>query len=133
MIPPLDDNGYLPPGIYPANLEEIRERFGTGSEIRQAQMDSLAWLVGLFRQAGVRRLVIDGSFVTDVLEPNDVDCVLLIDNAYPQDAEADEQLQAGLPFLQLIFVQQPDFDWYVLVHFASDRDLILKGMVEVSE
>jgi hypothetical protein len=133
MIPPLDDNDYLPPGVYPANLDEIRARFGAGSEIRRAQMDSLTWLVGLSRQAGVRRLVIDGSFVTDVLEPNDVDCVLLIDNDYPQDTEADEQLQAGLPFLQLIFAQQPDFDWYVLAQFASDRDMIAKGMVEVSE
>jgi hypothetical protein len=38
-----------------------------------------------------------------------------------------------LPFLQLIFAQQPDFDWYVLAQFASDRDMIAKGMVEVSE
>jgi len=133
MIPPLDDNGYLPPGIHPSSLEEIKERFGAGSEIRQAPIESLGSLVGLFRQAGVRRLVIDGSFVTDVVEPNDVDCVLLVDDHYPQDTEADERLQAGLPFLQLIFVQQPDFDWYVLVQFASDRDGISKGMVEVIE
>ena len=39
-------------------------------------------------------------------EPNDVDCVLLIGDDYPNEMEADEQLQAGLPFLQLLFVQR---------------------------
>ena len=71
--------------------------------------------------------------MTDALEPNDVDCVLLIDDDYPEDREAEEELQAGLPFLQLNFVQQPDFDWYVLVQFASDRDRTPKGMIEVIE
>jgi hypothetical protein len=131
MIPPFDDNGYLPPGVHPATLEEIAARFGRQSEIRQVQMDSLGWLVDLAWRAGIQRLVINGSFVTDAEEPNDVDCLLLIDDAYPQDAEADGQLQEGLPFLQLIFVQQPDFDWYVRVQFATDRDNLFKGMVEV--
>jgi hypothetical protein len=67
------------------------------------------------------------------LEPNAVDCVLLIAEDYPQDSAADEQWQAGLPFVQLLFVQHPDFDWYVQVQFASDRDRIPKGMVEVIE
>ncbi len=77
MIPAFYDNGYLPPGIHLATLDEIRDRFGLESEVRRAQMESLVWLVDLARSAGIRRIVVNGSFVTDILEPNDVDCVLL--------------------------------------------------------
>ena len=58
MIPNYDDNGYLPEGIHPATLEEIAARFGQESELRQAQMQSLRWLVDL---------VVNGSFVTEKL------------------------------------------------------------------
>jgi hypothetical protein len=96
MLPPLNDNGYLPSGVHPATLGEIEERFGTSSEIRQVQMESLRWLVDLIRSAGVKRLVIDGSFVTEAEEPNDVDCVLLIERDYPRDAEPSYRM--GCPF-----------------------------------
>ncbi len=52
MIPPCNDDGYLPPGIHPATLEEIAARFGKESELRQAQVQSLGWLVDLARRAG---------------------------------------------------------------------------------
>jgi len=42
-------------------------------------MESLAWLVDLARTAGIQRIVVNGGYVTDILEPNDVDCVLLIE------------------------------------------------------
>ena len=85
MIPPFDENGYLPPGIHPASLDEIKDRFGGESELRRVQIESLQWLVDLARRAGVKRLVINGSFTTDVFEPNDVDCVLLIEAGFPRD------------------------------------------------
>lgn len=78
MIPPFNENGYLPPGLHEASLEEIAVRFGQESELRRAQMQSLRWLVPIAKRAGVKRLVINGSSVTDIFEPNDVDCVLLI-------------------------------------------------------
>jgi uncharacterized protein DUF6932 len=58
VIPDFNDNGYLPPGTNLASLEEIAARFGQESEIRQAQMDSVRWLVATAKKAGVRRLVI---------------------------------------------------------------------------
>jgi hypothetical protein len=45
MIPPFNEHGYLPPGIHPATLDEIAERFGQESELRRDQMESLRWLV----------------------------------------------------------------------------------------
>ena len=32
MIPPFDENGYLPPGIHPATLGAIEARFGRESD-----------------------------------------------------------------------------------------------------
>src|SRR3954464_10036995 len=78
MIPLLDDDDYLPPGIHSADLDEIETRFGRESALRQVEMESIRWLVDLAGRAGVQRIVINGSFVTAVLDPNDVDCALLI-------------------------------------------------------
>ena len=41
MIPGFDDEGFLPPGVHPASVDEIRDRFGGPSEIRRAQMESI--------------------------------------------------------------------------------------------
>lgn len=131
MIPPFDDHGYLPPGIHPATLDEIAARFGCESELRRVQMESLRWLVDLAGRAGVVRLIINGSFVTEVLEPNDVDCVLLIGAGFPRDKAAETELLAGLPFLEINLVSQADFDVLVERFFASDRHSVPKGMVEV--
>ena len=88
MIHELDDNGNLPPGIHRASLSEIEERFGRSTEIRRAQMQSLYWIADLAKRAGVERLIVNGSFVTDVFEPNDVDCVVLPGPVFPRDRRA---------------------------------------------
>jgi len=110
MIPDFDENGYLPPGVHRAGIDEIADRFGLQSEVRKVQLESLRWLVDLARRAGVRRLGINGSFVTDTLEPNDVDCVLLIEPGFPSESRAAEELRLGLPFMEIKLVAQCDFD-----------------------
>jgi hypothetical protein len=132
MIPPFNDDGYLPPGVHAATLEEIAARFGQESELRRVQMQSLHWLVDLARRAGVQRLVVNGSFVTDKLEPNDVDCVLLIGPGFPSDPSAEAELVGGLPFINLELVDQEAFRQFTERTFATDRDLVPKGMVEIS-
>ena len=96
MIPPFNDDGYLPRGIHLSTLEEIDARFGQESEVRRVEMQSIRWLVDLAWRAGARRIVINGSFVTDNYEPNDVDCVLLIGPDFPRDAAA-ELRDGGCP------------------------------------
>jgi hypothetical protein len=131
MIPPFDELGNLPSGIHPATLVEIDSKFGHSSEIRRVQMDSVRWMIDLAWRAGVQRIVLNGSFVTDIIEPNDVDCVLLIGRGFPIDATAETALLAGLPFIELKLVGQADFDEYVNQTFASDRMGIPQGMIEV--
>jgi hypothetical protein len=131
MIPPLDNQGYLPPGIHRATVPEIEARFGRESELRRVQMESLGWLIELAQRAGVRRIVVNGSFVTDKLEPNDIDCVLLVTAGFPVDESAARELLGGLPFISMELVDQEAFDHFTQKTFATDRDLVPKGMIEV--
>ena len=132
MIPDFDERGYLPPGIHVATLAEIEERFGKGSELRQVQMQSIHWLVDLAKRVGVQRLVINGSFVTDVFEPNDVDCVALIAPEFPSDSAAEADLQKGLPFVSLELVKARRFDYLTQTFFATHRSHHDKRMIEVT-
>jgi len=60
-----------------------------------------------------------------------VDCLLLAGPDYPSDTDADTELQAGLPFIELKLVRQEQFDLFVRDFFATDRDNTPKGMIEV--
>jgi hypothetical protein len=77
MIPPFDDSGCLPPGVHPAKLDEIEDRFGRQSELRRVQMESVRWMVDLAVRAGVDRIVLNGSFVT---EYNGTECAMTLRN-----------------------------------------------------
>lgn len=133
MIPQFDENGYLPPGIHLATIEEVIARFGHGSEERAAGGQSLLWLLPMCRRAGIARLILNGSFVTDRLEPRDVDCVLVPGPAFVAESDASLALWAGLPFLSLHVVETgEEFDFFVKDLFGSDRCGRPKGLVEVT-
>ena len=95
------------------------------------QMESVRWMVELAVRAGVQRIVLNGSFITDIMEPNDVDCVLLIGRGYPADPIAEPELNAGVPFIDIALARQPDFDEFVGEVFAADRFGTANGMIEV--
>lgn len=72
----------------------------------------------------------NGSFVTDIIEPNDVDCVLLLLPGQRRDPAAIKQLRLGLLFLSIALVRQSRFDELVRF-FDTDRRGNRKGMIEV--
>ena len=131
MIPSLDESGCLPPGIHPATLSEVEARFGVQSELRRVQMESVRWMVELAVRAGVQRIVLNGSFVSDIMEPNDVDCVLLFRPVGRKNYAALKELRGGLPFLDIAIAGPKRFERYVTRLFAADRHGAPKGMVEV--
>jgi hypothetical protein len=131
LIPLFNEDGLLPQGLHIATLAEIAERFGTDSELRRVQMESIRRAWDAASRAGVERFVINGSFVTDVPEPNDVDCVLLIGPTFPLDSDAEAELLAGFPFLDIQLVKDPAFRVLVQLIFATDRSRRPKGMIEV--
>ncbi len=67
-------------------------------------------MVELAVRAGVERIVLNGSFATVIVEPNDVDCVLLFVAGRRRDRAATEELRDGLPFLDIAVVDQEGFD-----------------------
>jgi len=131
MIPNFNEHGYLPPGLHGATLDEIEKKFGRRSEVRRLQMESLRWLIDAATRAGVKRVVLNGSFVTDAVEPNDVDCVLLIEAGFPEDAAAEAELRMGFPFLDVQLTEADAFECLVAHFFATDRYFTAKGMIEV--
>lgn len=106
-------------------------RFGQASEIRRAEMESIRWMVALAARAGVQRIVLNGSFVTDIIEPNDVDCLLVISSDMPKDANADAEIKDGLPYLDIQIGGQDEFEFFATQHFSLSRERDPKGMIEV--
>jgi hypothetical protein len=82
-LPPFSESGELPLGLHPATLREVLDRFGMGSEQRKVAARRLERIYHLAQSSGhLRRFVIFGSFVTDKLEPNDVDVFLLMEDSF---------------------------------------------------
>jgi len=72
-IPKLRPNGDLPPGIYLATILEVEEIFGQSSERRKKLMAGLKTVISIFKNAGVRKLYLDGSFISNKIDPDDID------------------------------------------------------------
>jgi hypothetical protein len=82
-LPPLNEDGNLPIGVHRATLSEVLSRFGEGSEQRRAVGGRLRRLYELaVSTRQLARFVVFGSFVTAKPAPNDVDIVLLMEDAF---------------------------------------------------
>jgi len=71
-IPDFDANGNLPPGIHKTTLPEVRARFAWSAK-REKLCSGLSRAIRNLAEAGVKKLWIGGSFVSEKDEPNDVD------------------------------------------------------------
>ena len=132
MLPPFDDYGNLPLGIHACTDAELADRFGSGSEDREAQIDELQQFITIARLSGVCRLLVNGSFVTGKLSPNDVDVVILPGPDYPREQPRLDSDDWVWPFLQIIVaVDDEDFEAWATKQFATDRKKRPKGVVEV--
>ena len=79
MLPPLNDDGDLPPGIHGAAWAEIEERFGRGSAARQRAFAMLKHIHQLaIDTRGLRSFYVFGSFVSAATEPRDADVFLVM-------------------------------------------------------
>ena len=72
MLPDFDEVGNLPPGVHEATWDEFVQRFGWTSR-RCELIDGLKSALEPLREAGCRRVFVNGSFVTDKDEPGDID------------------------------------------------------------
>ena len=89
---------------------------------------------------GAQRLLIDGSFVTDKPEPNDVDAVVLLPADFQR--QVDHGIEAALDLERMLLTRHPEEifaaedaeDWRDWVEFFSrtrEPDGRRKGLVEV--
>jgi hypothetical protein len=82
MITAFTEEGLLPPGIYQATLDEFKDRFVIfqRSDRRFRIFAQLEKLLDQAAQARiVKRILIAGSFVSAKSEPNDFDCIVVLD------------------------------------------------------
>jgi hypothetical protein len=89
-IPALTADGLLPEGIHDCTLDELRERFGQfqRTDWRPRLFERLEAFVREAKRTGfVVAIIVDGSFVTNMDAPNDVDVILVLSADHDFDAE----------------------------------------------
>jgi len=83
VLPKFNKAGDLPPGVYQATLDEVVERFGAARGRLNICTRRLLHVYALAQRTGqLQRFIIFGSYVTATPDPNDVDVVLVMDDAF---------------------------------------------------
>jgi hypothetical protein len=142
-LPGFNESGDLPEGRHAASLEEVLTRFGSGTRQRQEVTDRLRHIYSLAIATGyLDRVVIFGSYVSDVAEPRDVDIILVMRSDFvpencPADslvlfdhARADEELRASIFWIRPEMLLGEPLEQF-LAHWEWKRDGSRRGIVEV--
>ncbi len=72
VLPALTRDGLLPPGIHLADWEEVYAMFGITPQ-RCRLLDGFRRAISALRNAGCKKVYLDGSFVTSKVSPGDFD------------------------------------------------------------
>ena len=140
MIPAFGPDGYLPEGVHLASEAEVTFRFGSASPRRRRLALRVRRWVELAREIGASRLLIDGSFVTDKPDPDDVDAAILLPADFHERVR--RGLDAALELEQMVLTRRPEelfaaedeIDWDEWAEFFSrtrEPDGRRKGLVEI--
>ncbi|HLQ45650.1 MAG TPA: hypothetical protein VK137_13015, partial [Planctomycetaceae bacterium] len=82
-LPEFNRSGDLPDGVHVATLSEVLQRFGRSNRARQIMAKRLQSIFDVAQSTGcVERFLVYGSFVTNKLEPNDVDVFLVMNDNF---------------------------------------------------
>ncbi len=140
VIPAFRPDGYLPVGLHVCSETQAVARFGGQNRRRRWLTFRVRRWCELGRAIGANRLLLDGSFVTAKVEPEDVDAVLLLPAAFTHLVE--QGLEAAIELEEMFLTRQPeeifaaedDADWQAWFDFFSrtrETDNRRKGLVEV--
>lgn len=84
------------------------------------------------RRAGIERLIVNGSYVTEASSPQDVDLAILPGPDYPRDQPLALDEELTWPFLHvLVAADSDDLEEWAMRDFGTDRLGRPKGVVEV--
>jgi hypothetical protein len=82
-LPDLNVSGELPTGVHRAMLDEVIQRFGSAGGQRRVCTLRLCHVYELAKRTGLlQQFVIFGSYVTAQANPNDIDVILVMDDAF---------------------------------------------------
>lgn len=144
-LPAFNAVGDLLVGVHPTTLQEVVERFGTGSIQRQAVTARLLRIYHLAQTTGkVQRFVLFGSYITAKIAPNDVDVILVMQDDFDVTAcEGEVKLlfdhqQADIVLGASIFYTRPSLLILetveeFLAYWQIKRDQTQRGIVEIVE
>lgn len=101
-MPPFNEQGYLPPGVYEIRWQELMERFATSTG-RQRIVTGLAAALRKLAIAGCTRVIIGGSFISAKVEPRDFDAYYdnfgidfeLLDALFVEDTDSQQDVFCG--------------------------------------
>ena len=132
MLPELNDWGVLPAGRHLCAESELADRFGHGSPEREVEINELRRFINWCHRTGVQRLLINGSFVTEKLDPIDVDVVILPKPNVTAAELPPKSEDIVWPFLQVqVALDENDFETWAREDFGIDNRGIPKGTVEI--
>lgn len=139
-IPKLNQNGELPPGEHLATLEEVDSVFGHSTEQRKKLMAGLRAGASNLQAAGVCRIWINGSFVTEKADPNDIDgcweyttgiALEKVDPVFLSESRAPMKTKYGLEFFPG-FIIEGDSGLPFPKFFQVNRENESKGIIVVN-
>lgn len=140
--PNFNSDGDLPVDIYKASIGEVIEFFGKGS-IRREMLGRRLERIYRFAlsTAQLARFIVFGSFVTEKLEPNDVDIFMLMEDTFNSrqvSAEAaiifDHMAAHNIEGASVFWIRRMAAiggEQAALEHWQLKRDNGRRGIVEV--
>jgi hypothetical protein len=135
MLPALDANGNLPPGLFTVTPEELLGRFSRPySQARDRRTTSLRSFLNEIQRYS-RGAYIDGSYTTSKLAPADVDIALVLRSDFDpmsSDAAKVRSIARRHPDIHLfVFMEQSPPLQNMIDFWCRDRDGNPKGIVFV--
>ncbi|MBU4228133.1 hypothetical protein KJ813_08110 [bacterium] len=137
MLPEFNKYGNLPAGIYKSSISCIENKFGTSSEERISLFNDFRKFLKMLSpfKKNIKRLILDGSFVTSKESPGDIDCIMIINNNFRFIPEIVEELgnSKELYNIHLFMFEEKNIESCrgMLNFFSKDKDLKPKGIIEV--
>lgn len=142
MIPPFDESGFLQAGIHTASLKEFEDRFSifNRSDRRIKLYDGIRRLCeAMSKVSFVKQVLVAGSYVSSKAEPNDFDCLLVIDRKLvpqtvrPFEYQALSRRAASKQFGGdvIVVAEGSKLHHHYLQFFQRTRDRRTIGIVEI--
>lgn len=142
-IPALGPNGLLPVGVHDCSLEEIRAAFGHFARSTR-RLDLTAKLEAYVSEARQSQLIlwigIDGSYVTDKPEPEDIDIVVALAPGhdfrtsvlpFEYNLISRRRVKVGYQFDALVAPEASEALDRHMAFFQKSRDGMPKGILRV--